>query len=236
MERTTLVAFYGDKPRALESTIRGVQERTASLLPGFVARPMPEVHATVIGLETPTRVVGLDEMRRFLDHVGTSLDRADVVAQFGGFLDRDQPLRSRGRRPYERSFVVSGENVVLIGWPVRPNDGVPIPVLDDLRRSYQRFGFRHRYHTTSADTDPDCYLVIGRLPAGDDRPPADTALLAAAEDEIRRFLAASPGTLVPLRSQDISLVRYEEATLVEATSHAYPIGDIDADRIRALLA
>jgi hypothetical protein len=194
---------------------------------------MPEVHATLIGLEHPTRTVELDEFERFLNHVGASLDSADVVVQFGGFPDRELSLQSRGRRLYERSFVISGQSVVLIGWPVRIGDGTPIPVLDDLRRSYQRFGFRHRYHSAPTDTDPDCYLVIGRL---SDPASAGAALAVAGEAEIRRVLSASSGVRVSLRSPDISLVRYKEATLAAATSRAYPIRDLDAARMRSLLA
>ena len=40
-------------------------------------------------------------------------------AQFGGFEDRDYPFRSRGARPFDRSFSIQGRTAVVIGWPVR---------------------------------------------------------------------------------------------------------------------
>jgi hypothetical protein len=223
VEKTTLVAFYGAKPDPLRTLIEAVQERAASLLPGFAARPMAEIHSTLIGLETPIRQVSPAEVDRFIDHVRTSLDRCAMVLQFGAFVDRDYALRSRGRRLYDRSFLVNGESVVLIGWPIEESSGEFVPALDTLRRSFQDFGFRHRYHTTPTDSDPDSYLVIGSLTIA-----LDADRVTAAESDIRRFLSASSAVRVPLRSTDISVVRYEEPGLAEPTSRVYPLTAIGA--------
>ncbi|GAB7047196.1 hypothetical protein JCM9534A_23220 [Catenuloplanes indicus JCM 9534] len=209
------MAFYGPKPKPLETLIARVQGLAASHLPGFRPRPMPEVHATLLGLEDPARAADLPLLLR---HLTAALHRPGMSVQFGGFADREYPISSRDRGLHERSFLVSDANVVLIGWPVDGRSGEPTPALDDLRRSCQAFGFRHRYHLCPGDTDPDCYLVVGRTPGG-----SAPAHVTVAETAIRNELAASPPTRISLTTADVRLVRYSDTTLPTGTSRAYPI-------------
>jgi hypothetical protein len=82
-----------------------------------------------------------------------------LTLRFGGFADRTHRVSSRGSSLYERMLTVSGDKVVLIGWPV-DSHGQPTWRIEELRRELGRFGARHRYHPTP---DPDAYLVIGEL-------------------------------------------------------------------------
>ncbi|MDP9792124.1 hypothetical protein J2S43_000636 [Catenuloplanes nepalensis] len=216
------MAFYGEKPEPLATLMAGVQALAASHLPGFRPRPLPEVHATLIGLEHPTRKVTDADLPPFVRHLRTSLDRAGMIVQFGGFADGDHPIRSRGRSLYERSFLVSEVSVVLIGWPVDAG-GRPASALDTLRRSCQDFGFRHRYHARPGDQDPDCYLVIGQVPD------ADPARVAAGEAAIRDELAAAPPVRVALGLGDVRFVRYKSTTLAAGTSKAHPIDQMSME-------
>jgi len=42
-----------------------------------------------------------------------------LEVQVGGYGKRDYPFISRQSRPYERSFSIQGDKVVVMGWPIR---------------------------------------------------------------------------------------------------------------------
>ena len=42
-----------------------------------------------------------------------------LAVQVGGYGKRDYPFVSRQARPYERSFSIQGDKVVVMGWPIR---------------------------------------------------------------------------------------------------------------------
>jgi hypothetical protein len=150
---------------------------------------LEQIHATVIGLERRTRsgfenrnfhafrgyskVMRLPQFFEFL----MNCSYFPFDAQFGGFGDRDCPFQSRGARPYARSFSLQGTIPVAIGWPCRAEiwGGHPLAgsassstkvyprVLEDLRRSAQRFNVLHRWHREPSDADNDLYLRLGLL-------------------------------------------------------------------------
>jgi hypothetical protein len=161
----TIVLLYGgDKPAELRALLGDLQVDLADAVGAhFLPRPVDDIHATLIGLESGGPVTGRVVPRIDVDglcrHLDESLTRSPLKLRFGGFADRDHSVSSRGSSLYERALTVSGSKVVLIGWPV-DGRGEPTWRLEELRRELGRFGARHRYHPTP---DPDAYLVIGEL-------------------------------------------------------------------------
>ena len=204
-----MVAWYGAKAAALSTLVEGLQRSAREICgPGFTPRPAADVHATVLGLETPTGA------RRDLDgllrHLGQELGRAPLDVQFGGFAADDQRMFSRGATMHDRSLVLQGNTVVLVGWPVTP---APSPRLGEIRRRCEQYGFRHKYHRQAEDLDADVYLVLGEVP--DPVPPG----------LVERLRDAAPAAPVRVRlaADDVSLVEYVDPRLPRATSTTLPM-------------
>ena len=185
MRQATLVAFYGPKRNPLRNLLRSWQDRLAGSIrqlgAQMVFRPYPlaQIHGTLLGLETlpqpglynrnlhdfggRLQAMRLPELFAFVPDSG----HLPFDVRFGGFEDREYPFRSRGARPYQRSFSIQEKTAVVIGWPVRTaRDGHPSILewtltLEDLRRSAQRFNVLHRWHREPADVDNDLYLRLG---------------------------------------------------------------------------
>jgi hypothetical protein len=222
--RASVVAFYGGLPQPLAELVGWVQRAaTRTLGPAFAARPPDTVHATVIGLETPSPGWADDDRSRFdarplashLVHVFTD---GPLELQFGGVPVDDLRWPSRGVPRYQRTFLAGPSDVVLIGWPVRSVgiERVPLPVLAEVRRACEAFGARHRYHAAPTDADADAYLVLGSL----SRPPGPAAARLA--EDIRRSLAAAP-RFVRLGPEQLSLVEYAESTLPLDSTRRRPL-------------
>jgi hypothetical protein len=195
----TIVLLYGgDKPVELRSLLGDVQDGIADAVSAhFLPRPVHD-HATLIGLESGGPVVGdavagidVDGLSR---HVDETLTGSPLTLRFGGFTDR---IHS------ERTLTVSGDKVVLIGWPV---DGGAEPTgrIEELRRELGRFGARHRYHPAP---DPDAYLVIGELLDGWDK-----ARLDAYVERCRSELSQKPCE-VQVTGANASLAIYTDTKL-----------------------
>jgi hypothetical protein len=226
VRQATLVAFYGPKRGLLGRLLRSWQERLGRSIrrlgTQLVFRPYPlaQIHATLLGLERSapcgwynrnlTELGGGAPPMRLPELFGFILDSGQLPfdVQFGGFEERDDPFRSRGSRPYRRSFSIQGSTAVVIGWPVHAaRDGGPATrewplTLEELRRSAQRFNVRHRWHRAPADVDNDLYLRLGVL---------DSELAQAqrevVEQEMRRVLSGSPST-VRISASDLAVVAY----------------------------
>jgi hypothetical protein len=189
----------------------------------FRPYPLAQVHATVLGLEKlprpglynrnlhdfrgELRAMRLPELFGFI----IEPDHLPFDAQFGGFANRDYGFRSRGARPFQRSFSIQGRTAVVIGWPVRAaGDGRssaphwPL-ILEELRRSAQRFGVLHRWHRQPSDVDNDLYLRLGLL----DGELAD-AQRELIEQEMRRALSNSAPSTVPIGPSDLAVVAYPD--------------------------
>jgi hypothetical protein len=182
----TIVLLYGqDKPAELRSLLGDLQATIADEVGAhFLPRPVHDIHATLIGLESggpiaEGAVSGVD-VSGLCRHLDDSLTECPLTLRFGGFADRVHSVSSRGSSLYERMLTVSGDKVVLIGWPV-DGRGEPTWRIEELRRELGRFGARHRYHPTP---DPDAYLVIGELLDG-----WDAARLDACVERCRSKLA-----------------------------------------------
>jgi hypothetical protein len=226
VRQATLVAFYGPKRDPLRHYLRSWQQRLARSIRRIGAEtifrryPLAQVHATVLGLERVPQP-GLynrnmldfrGELRtmRLPELFGLMLESGDIPfdAQFGGFEDREYPFRSRGARPFDRSFSIQGKTAVVIGWPVRTRRGGASnhdwpSVLDELRRSAQGFNVLHRWHREPADVDNDLYLRLGLL----DGELADSQR-ELVEQEMRRALGGSSPSSVPIGPSDLAVVAY----------------------------
>lgn len=213
----TIVLLYGeDKPAELRSLLSGLQTGIADAVgPHFLPRPVHDIHATLIGLESGGAVVGdavpgidVDGLCRYLDE---TLTGSPLTLRFGGFADRAHSVSSRGSSLYERMLTVSGDKIVLIGWPV-DGHGEPTWRIEELRRELGRFGARHHYHPAP---DPDAYLVIGELLDG-----WDGARMDACVERCRSELARTPcevevtGANAPLAVYTDTRLPAESTTLV----------------------
>jgi hypothetical protein len=214
--RATVVAFYGAKPPALAALVEDLQALSRAQ-PGVAFRPRPlaEVHATLLGLETPSDAASgwpaLDPAP-LAAHLVAAFDRERPRLQFGGFGPDFAAFSSRGHRPYERGLTLQGDLLVLMGWTTSAGSGRvdPVAIPGELRRACERFGVRHKYHGAGAPTDNDLHLVIGSLEAD---PAARAALLAAGRDRL-----AARRTEVDLTADALFLVEYETTALPAATS------------------
>ncbi len=211
-DRATVVAWYGNKPPPLAQLIGSLHRSAARWCgSGFVPRPVPDVHATVLGLESSGAPRDLDGVLR---HLATEFERVPVDVQFGGFADTDRRMSSRGQTLHERSLGLWAGHLVLIGWPMAPE---PSPRLGEIRRSCERFGFRHKYHrgpdVLDPDVlDPDVYLVVGDV----------AEPRAGLVERLRREVLATP-VRVPLVMGDVVLVEYVDARLPASTSRWWPV-------------
>ena len=222
----TLVAWHGsNKPSELsELLVELLGELESQLGDGFVPYELEQIHATLIGLEhvrgDPTR------HRDFVDFGG---DRpmnlaglrdfllADLqdefFVRFAGFAPDEAPFKSRGKSPYERSFSVQGDKLVLVGWPEEPERDARWPLrLDLLRRAGRAFGVRHRWHVDDA-IDNDCYLRLGLLARPLERP--DREALAA---RLRVLLSDRGPVRVRFDADSLTWVSYLDTRLPRETT------------------
>lgn len=175
-----------------------------------------------------------------------------MTIRFGGFQPQDRGIESRGHSAYARSFGIDWRTgkVVIIGWVVsaqyagaqksdfwqksdffREDDDLHgYTKLWAIRRTFaERCGMHHKY-----EDDSDFFVTIGELTglAGLDEPIL-TELRDAGEEaaEALRKQLADPRRAIdlPLRAEDLSVVRYMDESLDPAGSLAFPITDPDLD-------
>jgi len=247
--QVSLVAYYGSKPTALESLIRQCQKVMKDTLGDtFYKYDIKQVHATLIGLEKKRSslfynrnfaryrklhvTMDLPGFRHYL--LTSGILPFDI--QFGGFSDREHPIRSRGKHPYERSFSIQGDKAVIIGWPrqkmascvtLNPSefsaDGPnKYPdTLDRLRRTAQNFNILHTWHKNADDVDNDFYLRIGLVREMS----PDTRLKSKIEDTIRMFLQQRGPVIMKVEPSDLFLVSYVDETLPPDSTKAWQLND-----------
>jgi hypothetical protein len=227
-----VVAYYGDgKPPDLVDLVTTLQGTLREPLGEcFIPRALNTVHTTVIGLDSAAPGSRHD-VRALLDDGDTDLAgfaaaltavlaEHPVLLQYGGF-EPDRPgLRSRGLTLHERGLGRSGDDVVLVGWPL-DHAGEPCLSLHELRRTAAGFGFAHRYPLTDDAPDPDSHLVIGTLGAGLDERTVDEAIGRG-----REHLRQHP-CRVGLRARDLAVVTYTERDLPPGTTTAVPVGELE---------
>ena len=227
MRQATLVAFYGPKRDPLDRFLRSWQERLGRAIDQlgaeFVFRPYPlaQIHATLLGLERLPQpglynrnlhdLGGRLQAMRLPELCGFILDSGQLPfnVRFGGFEDREYPFRSRGARPYHRSFSIQGRTAVVIGWPAQTaRDGRPTTrdwplTLDELRRSAQGFNVLHRWHREPFEVDNDLYLRLGLIDGELTEPQRQLV-----EQEMRRAMSGSPPSAVRISASELAVVSY----------------------------
>jgi len=244
----TLISLYGSKTGNLAAAIARCQEiadRTVGA--AFTPYDMHQIHATIIGLERHHPPADNANFSKHRDH-DVAMDFAGFLAylrgceyipfrvQVGGFANRDYSFTSRNKPPYERSFSVQGDKVVVMGWPVRgepiaASPGTPAaraqeartypPTLDAIRRAAQSFGILHPYHRTDADVDNDLFFRIGLI-----RPEATTpSAVRALEMQVRQLLSAQRPLVIEVRLGDIYLAAYDDDRLPVSTTRVWSLAD-----------
>lgn len=234
-QTAAVVAFYGvRKPPALQHFVAQLQAKLLRAIGNarFTPRGGPDLHTTIIGLDDvePTLLHELAKCRRRLDGqadlVGfirllqERLSGQPMIVQYGGYVDIDYPLQSRGIRLFERSLVENNGQIVLIGWPV-DETGEPSASLDELRREAVHFGLQHRYSLSGSNTDPDSHIVLGELVG--ERLEKDE--LGPILQSGRAYLA-SHSCCVALAFDDLAVVTYEDPRLPADTTSLIPIDQI----------
>jgi hypothetical protein len=157
--------------------------------------------------------------------------------QIGGFQDRDYPFTSRGTRPFNRCFSIQGNNVVVMGWPLR---GIPLSnapsaptvliqeaglypnSLDYIRRGAQRYGVLHSYHVKPEDTDNDFFFRIGMV---DDPSSVDPFLKTHLHNAMRNTLGSLPPLIVNVELSDLYIAFYESEELPLGTTKEFALTD-----------
>jgi hypothetical protein len=223
----TAVAFYGPKSGALKELAGTVQAILRGHLGGgFRPYTLDQVHGTVIRLDGFTdprtgSVVSLHYQdgagaRPPMDHTRAQEILAAHLTpplriRVGGFrAGQEAAFSSRGQHPYDRSFALSRDAFVLMGWPEETiRHGTAVLPLDDLRRDMSQANIPHWYHDGPGDVDNDLHLVVGHLTTA----PPDGA--TAAVQAVRTYLAEHPVQLEVGVGQ-LAIVASQSPTLAPA--------------------
>jgi hypothetical protein len=237
--QVTLVAHYGRKPPALAAFVHRLHNQLRRSL-GLAFQPydIHQVHATIVGLEGCHASEGIRNTRS-----GLSMNLSGVVdflrgeefapieVRIGGFHASGRySFLSRDLHPHLRSFSIQGERAVAIGWPVK--DEHHPGSLDRLRRSFQRFGVRHKWHTAADVVDNDCFLVLGRI----DRT-ASAADVEVAAESVRADLATVSQTTMAISRDTIAFVGYVDSALPLESSRTFRLDEPDlAVKLESLYA
>jgi len=259
--QSTIISLYGDKRADFAAAITECQQIVAQALgSAFTPYDLRQIHATVIGLERRSasplfntnfakhrgRDVVMDFAGYFAYLRGCGLLPFEV--QIGGFANRDYPFTSRKTRPYDRSFSVQGDKVVLMGWPVRGEPFTAAPgtpaavlheariypaILDTLRHAAQRFGILHGYHRTLTDVDNDLFFRVGLV----DPKAVTPAMTSVLETQMRQHLSIQQPLVIAIRLEDISVAAYEDDRLPVASTQTWSLADprVTGDFVAALL-
>lgn len=172
----SLVAFYGKKPNAFQVIIKSLQQHLLEILSSrFESYPIEQIHTTLIGCEGLKTNRGILN-KWFLEHraeerylnLGDFLnyllnsDRLPIKVRIGGYhLDTNYEILSQGKHPFEHSFQILGNTVVLRGWSFQ--DRKITLALNRFRLECQDFNLLHKYHKQADSIDNDLYMRIGFL-------------------------------------------------------------------------
>jgi hypothetical protein len=251
--QVTVISLYGEKKREFATLIAQCQQTvTEAVGNAFQPYKTEQIHATVIGLERQSGTalgnrnfagfrnrslaMNLDGFRRYLCECG----HLPFEVQIGGFQDRQYPFTSRKLRPFDRSFSIQGDKVVVMGWPIR---GEPVsipptapeafmhenriypPTLDEIRHAAQSFGILHSWHRTVTDVDNDLFFRIGLI----DPKSLPLGAVRTLEQRIREHLASERPLIFEITSKDIFIAAYQDDTLPLSSTRVWPITDPEID-------
>jgi hypothetical protein len=252
MIQITVVALYGDKSSDFAALITRCQELSRGVLGvGFRPYNPSQIHATIFGLERKigsafynanfSRYQGRDLVMN-LEGILNYLRRCGhfpLAVQVGGYGKRDYPFVSRQARPYERSFSIQGDKVVVMGWPIRGKPFQKPPAtpsacvqearrypltLDVVRHAAQVYGVLHAYHRALTDVDNDLFFRIGLLV---DQTSLTERVRDTLETEARQFLSTQPPLILDIRLEQVSVALYEEDTLPRSSTRVWSLADPD---------
>ena len=146
------------------------------------------------------------KFQQFLQYLAsTDLLPADVI--LGGYQrNRDYGFTSQEKTPWERSFSIQGDQLVLIGWP-RFTDCNEL-ILATLRKKLEAYGLRHKWHRKPHERDNDLYFVLGDLAHS-----ISHAIKIDLEHSVREFLASSRSLVTTLSISDLYFARYTRTQL-----------------------
>ena len=252
MKQITVVALYGAKSSDFAALITRCQGLVQSLLDvGFRPYDPYQIHATIFGLERKipsalynanfSRYRGRDlvmNLEGILDYL-RRCSHFPLQIQIGGFGKRDYPFVSRRAGPYQRSFSIQGNKVVMMGWPIRGKPfslppGTPSALVGEakfypltlnvIRHAAQAHGVLHAYHRELTDVDNDLFFRIGLL---SDQTSLSEQARATLETEARRFLSIQPPLILEIHLEQVSVAVYEEDTLPRSSTRLWSLGDPD---------
>jgi hypothetical protein len=252
MTQITVVALYGDKSGDFAALVTRCQELGRAVVGvGFKPYDPSQIHATIFGLERKVGspfynanfsryrgrdlVMNLQGILDYLRHCG----HFPLEVQVGGYGERDYPFISRQARPYERSFSIQGDKVVVMGWPIRGKPFQQPPAtpsawvqearlypltLDVVRHAAQAYGVLHAYHRAPTDVDNDLFFRIGLLV---EQTSLTESLRDTLEAEVRQFLSMQPPLILDIRLEQVSVALYEEDTLPASSTRVWSLADPD---------
>lgn len=238
----TLVAFYKDtKPSALQDLIAITQGGLRQCLadyPKLLHLYRHWAHATLCGMEGHMDSIGNIFTGNMLERAGNTSEPVHTLEidgfldfvrsyswpmcfQFGGYHPDDINPYDRSRKPWDRSFTVRSDALmVLMGWPLSASRQPFSPQLYEFRQTLHRFGVVHKYHCHREDRDNDLFMVTAglnydewrRLPLQDQHHIRDQ--LTGFQNNHRVFLQ-SVRYVIDLSLDQIWLVKYRRTTLLE---------------------
>ncbi|MEV6482814.1 hypothetical protein [Streptomyces sp. NPDC051576] len=212
-----LVAHYGAKIPSVEHGLRSIQEFVSGRFSGrYAPRESLQVHATIVYLGKADEVD--PEAVRRLAREWRSTFKRSLDIQFGGMVMAADPGIET-----TRTFDVASNWCLVHGWPVvSTTEGLQAKgYLAEMRRSVERFGFRHLYQDVTPFGDPNCYMKIGFLD-GEPEPESDIT-------DVRAHLAAHPFRLA-IDYQDLVVVGYDDATLPPRRTVAVSLEAVATDK------
>ena len=220
VQQVTLVSFYREKPLSLQTFLENCQNLILDQVGDlYIPYQLDQIHGTVIGLEgcsKNSQIINTHFADRYGVHQEVKLEvllshlrgtsHLPFHLQFGGYHAEYNEFFSRGCTPYERSFTIQGDTIVLMGWDTRAQKGAQI--LDDFRRSFNTLNILHKWHRQESDVDDDFYMVLGHMPH------ANPSVKANLTKRMQQFLSKAKHTLrINMDASWLSLVNYKDTTL-----------------------
>jgi hypothetical protein len=235
MHQLSLVALYGTKNEILEKIILQCQKEISDT-PDIEFQPyqVAQIHATITSLERLDRtrynlnffnyrnqkkIMDFEKFIRFL----RESNYFSFQVQIGGFENKAYPFTSREHSPFIRSFQITHDKLVLLGWPVHLQiAGKSYPnTLDELRKNCQTHNILHTYHQNKLDIDNDFYLRLGIV-----NPKSLTAKSKKnLENKVRAFLSSCAPVILEIKTSNTYFACYTNNELPVNTTRAWPISD-----------
>ncbi len=248
MRQLSLIALYGQKEERLHKLISECQKKVADIF-GIRFQPYDvcQIHGTLVSLARVVETRSNLNMSKYRNRQ-ENMDFSGLLSfirmgkqfpfqvQIGGFQNREYPFTSLGQRPYERSFQINHDKIVLIGWPIcgrlsrnaklevidlRQEARIYPNTLDDIRRAFQTFNILHRYHGNVTDIDNDFYFRIGML----DSTSITAKTLEEVQNAMKAYLASVAPIILEITVMDVYIACYESEELSPSFTQVWSISN-----------